>query len=480
MTIFEILLLVLVAVLYRFIVSTQWGARGRGWILLILSTVAIFWLQPSMPIRFLDFWLPLGTLAITIYSWLLTAEFDQKRNRENWLAGVVILLLVLFIALTRYLSLEGLITANRPPQTLQVGIGLLIFVIVAILLSWLGKPSTRWLASGIIMLLAIFIILKLPVMSLWVSSMLRTWVGQSSAGASALDIRWLGFSYVAFRLIHTLRDRQAGRLPALTLRDYLNYVIFFPAISAGPIDKLQRFDKDIQKPLQLNGEVFENAFSRLVVGIFKKFAVADTIALIALNSQNAGQIQTNGWGWIMVYAYAFQIFFDFSGYTDIAIGLGQLLGIQLPENFNRPYLKPNLTQFWNNWHMTLTQWFRAYFFNPFTRSLRTHYRNLSPAWVILITQLSTMVLIGLWHGITWNFVLWGAWHGLGLFLQNRYSDWVKQKISWIDQKPIFQKSIQIFNVVLTFHFVALGWVWFALPEVTLSISVFTRLLGLGT
>jgi D-alanyl-lipoteichoic acid acyltransferase DltB (MBOAT superfamily) len=479
-TIFEILLLVLVAVLYRFIVSTQWGARGRGWILLILSTVAIFWLQPSMPIRFLDFWLPLGTLAITIYSWLLTAEFDQKRNRENWLAGVVILLLVLFIALTRYLSLEGLITANRPPQTLQVGIGLLIFVIVAILLSWLGKPSTRWLASGIIMLLAIFIILKLPVMSLWASSMLRTWVGQSSAGASALDIRWLGFSYVAFRLIHALRDRQAGRLPAVTLRDYLNYVIFFPAISAGPIDKLQRFDKDLQKPLQLNGEVFENAFSRLVVGIFKKFAVADTIALIALNSQNAGQIQTNGWGWIMVYAYAFQIFFDFSGYTDIAIGLGQLLGIQLPENFNRPYLKPNLTQFWNNWHMTLTQWFRAYFFNPFTRSLRTRYRNLSPAWAILITQLSTMVLIGLWHGITWNFVLWGAWHGLGLFLQNRYSDWVKQKISWIDQKPIFQKSIQIFNVVLTFHFVALGWVWFALPEVTLSISVFTRLLGLGT
>jgi D-alanyl-lipoteichoic acid acyltransferase DltB (MBOAT superfamily) len=310
--------------------------------------------------------------------------------------------------------------------------------------------------------------------------LLRTWVGQSSAGASPVDIRWLGFSYVAFRLIHTLRDRQAGRLPAVTLRDYLNYVIFFPAISAGPIDKLQRFDKDLQKPLILNVEVLGNAFYRLVVGIFKKFAVADTIALIALNSQNAGQIQANGWGWIMVYAYAFQIYFDFSGYTDIAIGLGQLLGIQLPENFNRPYLKPNLTQFWNNWHMTLTQWFRAYFFNPFTRSLRTRYRTLSPTLVILITQVSTMVLIGLWHGITWNFVLWGVWHGLGLFLQNRYSDWVKPRMAQFENKPRIQKGMQVLNVILSFHFVALGWVWFALPKVTLSITVFTRLLGFGS
>lgn len=480
MTIFEILLLVLVAILYRFIVSTPWAARGRGWILLILSTVTIFWLQPSMPIRFLDFWLPVGTLAITVYSWLLTAESDQKRMRENWLTGFVILILVLLIALTRYLSLEGLITANRPPQTLQVGVGLIILIIVAFGLGWIGKPSTRWLGVGIVSLLALFIILKLPALTLWVSSLLRTWVGQSSAGASPVDIRWLGFSYVAFRLIHTLRDRQAGRLPAVTLRDYLNYVIFFPAISAGPIDKLQRFDKDLQKPLILNVEVFGNALYRLVVGIFKKFAVADTIALIALNSQNAGQIQANGWGWIMVYAYAFQIYFDFSGYTDIAIGLGQLLGIQLPENFNRPYLKPNLTQFWNNWHMTLTQWFRAYFFNPFTRSLRTRYRTLSPTLVILITQVSTMVLIGLWHGITWNFVLWGVWHGLGLFLQNRYSDWVKPRMAQFENKPRIQKGMQVLNVILSFHFVALGWVWFALPKVSLSITVFTRLLGFGS
>ena len=256
-------------------------------------------------------------------------------------------------------------------------------------------------------------------------------------------------------------------------------MIFFPTITAGPIDKVQRFSKDLHQPLNLDLGNMGDAFYRIIIGLFKKYALADTLALIALNSQNADQIQSGGWGWILVYAYAFQLYFDFAGYTDIAIGLGKLLGIQLPENFNRPYLKPNLAQFWNNWHMTLTQWFRAYFFNPFTRSLRTRYRDLSPAWVILITQLSTMLLIGLWHGITWNFVAWGVWHGLGLFVQNRYSEWVKPRLSGWENRPRLQWGLNILNVLVTFHFVALGWIWFALPQVSLSLQVFTRLIGVG-
>ncbi len=307
--------------------------------------------------------------------------------------------------------------------------GLAILLVVSTLLGWLGKPTSRWQSAGILALLLVFILLKSPALALWMSGCIRGWVGQSTANASALDIRWLGFSYVAFRLIHTLRDRQAGRLRDVSLLDYVNYVIFFPAISAGPIDRVQRFSKDLQQPVTRDLNAFSAALYRRVVGLFKKYALADTLALLALNSQNAAQIQANGWGWLLVYAFAFQIYFDFAGYTDIAIGLGQLLGIQLPENFNRPYLKPNLTQFWNNWHITLTQWFRAYFFNPFTRSLRTRYRDLGAVWVILVTQLSTMLLIGLWHGITWNFVLWGAWHGLGLFIQNRYSDWMRPRVA---------------------------------------------------
>lgn len=479
MTILDILLLTLVAILTRLVISTHWGARMRGWIFLLLSVLAIFWLQPAMPIRYLDFWLPVLTLAITVFSWLLTAEPEQKRSRQNLLTVAFIFVLILLIALTRPLGWDGVLTANRPPQTAQVLAGLAILLVSFALLGRFGKATARWQSAGILALLLIFILLKLPALTLWLSGFIRGWVGQSTANASALDIRWLGFSYVAFRLIHTLRDRQAGRLKDVSLLDYVNFIIFFPSISAGPIGRVQHFSKDLQQPVSRDLKAFADAFYRIVVGLFKKYALADTLALIALNSQNAAQIQAYGWGWILVYAFAFQIYFDFAGYTDIAIGLGQLLGIQLPENFNRSYLKPNLTQFWNNWHITLTQWFRAYFFNPFTRSLRTRYRNLAAVWVILVTQLSTMILIGLWHGITWNFVLWGAWHGLGLFIQNRYSDWVRPRVAHWEDKPRLQQGLNILNVVLTFNFVALGWIWFALPQVSLSLHVFAQLFGWG-
>jgi len=410
---------------------------------------------------------------------LLTAEKQQIWSKQTFITTALLFLFILLVALTRHLGWDGVLTANLPPQTFQVLLGLGILALALVLLGGLAKPSSHWQAAGILVLFLLFILLKQPDLTLWLSKLLRGWAGQSTATASGLDIRWLGFSYVAFRLIHTLRDRQAGRLRDVSLLDYVNFVIFFPAISAGPIDKLQRFSKDLQQPVSRDLSSLGDAFYRILVGLFKKYALADTLALMALNTQNATQIQSSGWGWVVVYAYAFQIYFDFAGYTDIAIGLGRLLGIQLPENFNRPYLKPNLTQFWNNWHMTLTQWFRAYFFNPFSRSLRSRYRDLSPAGMILITQLSTMLLIGLWHGITWNFVLWGFWHGLGLFLQNRYSDWVKPRLTRWEDRPRIQTGLKILNVLVTFHFVALGWIWFALPQVSLSLQVFTRLFGIG-
>ncbi len=208
----------------------------------------------------------------------------------------------------------------------------------------------------------------------------------------------------------------------MSLAEYVTYLVFFPTLSAGPIDRLERFTVDLRTAPKRTPEEIGEAGKRLLIGLFKKFAVADTLALIALNATNAAQVHGAGWAWVLLYAYALQIFFDFSGYTDIAIGLGRLMGFKLPENFNAPYLKPNLTQFWNNWHMTLTQWFRAYFFNPVTRLLRSGKRRLPIPVIILLTQILTMVLIGLWHGATPNFVVWGAWHGLGLFIHNRWSE----------------------------------------------------------
>ncbi len=477
MVISEILILVAAAVLLRFMM-VRWQ-KYRGWLLLTATTLAIFWLQPATPIRFLDFWLPVATLAVTVLSWLLTANPEQKHDRNNLLTIIMLVGLMLLLALTRYLGLGELLTASRPPQMIQVLIGIVGLALVSLVLGKISNASSAWLTAGMIFLLLVFVILKVPQLALWSSKGLRTLVDQSTATASALDIRWLGFSYVAFRLIHTLRDRQNGRLPACSLQDYVNYVIFFPAFTAGPIDRLPRFVKDLQKPILLISPDLGQAFYRLAVGVFKKFALADTLALIALNPINATQLQSGGWTWLLVYAYAFQIYFDFAGYTDIAIGIGQLLGITLPENFKRPYLNSNLTQFWNNWHMTLTQWFRAYFFNPITRSLRSRYRQLAVGWIVLITQISTMVLIGLWHGVTLNFVMWGVWHGLGLFVQNRFSDWMKPRATAIQNRPKLQMALNGFNTFLTFNFVALGWVFFALPSLNLSLQVFHHLFGLA-
>ena len=210
--------------------------------------------------------------------------------------------------------------------------------------------------------------------------------------------------------------------------------------------------------------------------MLKKFVLADSLALVALNAANAAQTASPLWMWLLVYAYAWRLYLDFSGYSDIAIGLGRFFGIKLPENFDRPYLKPNLTLFWNSWHITLAQWFRAYVFNPLTRALRA--RPLPPAAIILTTQLVTMVLIGLWHGVTWNFVIWGAWHGVGLFIHNRWADFIKPRGAFLAARPRLQQAGRVAGVVLTFHFVALGWVWFALPDTGLALSVFRRLFGL--
>lgn len=464
----------------------------RNLLLVIFSTGVVFWLQPALPIRGLDFWIPIATIALVALGWVLTSKPEERNSRASLITGAIVVGTVLVIALTRYLGMTGVITPSRPPQTAVVVIVLAVIVFLVFMgyaVTKMGGLRTRPYKTiipgsfpyvvAIVLLLGVLVALKLPVLAEWLSGVLRLWNGQSRDLASALDLRWLGFSYIAFRLIHTLRDRQNGRLPAMALDEYFIYMLFFPAISAGPIDRSERFIKDLRQPFIPTADALGGASKRLVIGLLKKFVAADVLAMIALNAVDAAQVSSSGWAWVLVYAYTFQIFFDFSGYTDIAIGMGQLMGFKLPENFNAPYLKPNLTQFWNNWHMTLTQWFRAYFFNPLTRALRSAKKPV-PVWmVILITQLATMTLIGLWHGITLNFVLWGLWHGLGMFIQNRWSDWTKPLSARIQQKPALNKAVTVFTTLLTFQFVALGWVWFALPSMDLSLRVFGCLFGMG-
>ncbi|MGA2112894.1 MAG: MBOAT family O-acyltransferase [Anaerolineales bacterium] len=452
--------------------------RPRPYLLLVASVLAVFWFQPALPLREVDFWLPVATVMLSMTAWTLTATPESRRERENWVAAAIVLILILLLGLTRYLNVDPFLTASRPPQTVSIVGVLAAFALAFALLNRSPGRLNRglWLVAAF--LIAVFIILKAPALGTAASLLLRLWTGQSTTHAAASDLQWLGFSYIAFRMIHTLRDRQSGRLPDVNLAEYLTYIIFFPSLTAGPIDRIERFVQDLRHPMPLSQDGWLVAGKRLVAGLFKKFVLADTLALIALNATNALQVRTAGWAWLLLYAYAFEIYLDFSGYTDIAIGLGRMLGINLPENFNAPYLKPNLIQFWNSWHMTLTQWFRAYFFNPLTRALRSGRRPLPAVATIFVSQLSTMLLIGLWHGISGNFVIWGLWHGVGLFVNNRWSEWTRRPASAWAKSPPRRNLLSAIGVLVTFHYVTLGWVFFALPTPELSLAFLRKLVGM--
>jgi len=452
-------------------------SKGRNWLLLMSSILAVYAVQPATPIRGLDYWLPTLTLGLTILVWAVNRQVGEDYQKQDFYTLAVVAGAVLLIGLNRYIEPICCLTPSRPPVWPQVAVGLAVLALLVVCFMRWGIGS-KWGPVGfIVVLLTLFIVLKSPSLAQAASAVLRRLTGQQAALASALDIRWLGFSYVAFRLIHTLRDRMAGRLASVTLQEMIIYVIFFPAFSAGPIDRLPRFTQDLRKPFKLGWEGFWNGGQRIGLGIFKKFVLADSLALASLNDVNAGQVAHSGWLWVLVYIYALRLYFDFSGYTDIAVGLGQWMGFKLPENFDHPYLKPNLTQFWNSWHITLAQWFRAYFFNPLTRWLRSRPEPI-PMWaVILVGQVGTMLLIGLWHGLNWNFVLWGLWHAAGLFIHNRWNELVQPRLQPLTAKPWAAAVLAGAGTLLTFHYVTLGWVWFALSSPSLSWNSLLLLAG---
>lgn len=495
----------LAALALRWLCSPRWIGVG----ILLLSLVGIYGLQSSSPVRGLDFWLPTLSILLTVLTWTVVRRQAREEaapvrfDREMVIAVILLAGLPLLLAFTGRFEALCCLTASPPPPLISVmpGIGLAAGLA---LVTDRFRPRFSALPGILIgLLVALLVIWKTPLLAIEAAAGLRRLNGQNPELAVALDLPWIGFSYMAFRLIHTLRDHQNGRLPALDLPQFVGYALFFPALTAGPIDRTQNWISDllrarrqptglstIQNLLHPTAPSGPRASStplitdtlhgvqRIGWGIFMKFAVADALALFALSPQSAVQITSTGWAWALLLAYSLRIYFDFAGYTHIAIGLGRLMGFHLPENFDRPYLKTNLTSFWNSWHITLAQWFRAYYFYPFTRWLRTR-PTPPPVWVAaLITQLTTMALIGLWHGVTANFLIWGVWHGVGLFIHGRYSEWIRPYLTTIEARPALRRLIAASSWLITFLYVSLGWVWFALPDPAQAAALFQLLFGL--
>jgi alginate O-acetyltransferase complex protein AlgI len=471
-TLGAIALFVAAGLIYSAILPARW----RGWALLFASIAAIYILQPASNLRFADYILPTLTVVLTVTTWYFTREAAVS-TREDALSLACIIAVVIGMSLMRFVDADYRLTPSRPPDPLMV---VLALGITTAFIFGISRFEHR-ITILILIIIAFFIALKAEPLATEISRAWRSQTRQDTSLASIIDFSWLGFSYVAFRLIHTLRDRQMGLLPALTLREYTAYVLFFPAYVAGPIDRAERFVEDFRALSTLRGldsARITDGLMRITIGLAKKFVIADTLAQgMALNPVNAAQTDNSLALWILLYSYALRLFFDFSGYTDIAIGVGILFGVRLPENFDRPYLKTNITNFWQSWHKTLSNWVRAYVFSPVSRGLLR--RKWHAGRVVLISQIITMVTIGLWHGITVNFFIWGLWHGIGLYVHKLWSDRTRKWHRSLNEKPAQKGTWTAFSWFLTFHYVVLGWVWFALPDFEQAVYVFSGLFGLA-
>jgi alginate O-acetyltransferase complex protein AlgI len=267
----------------------------------------------------------------------------------------------------------------------------------------------------------------------------------------------LGFSYLAFELLHVVIERRRGRIEALSLIDLFAFIFFAPTRIAGPIKRYPAFVAAVRDAEPSSANVYAGLL-RILLGLAKKFFLADVLALTVAESQYVSSMRH---AWIVVFAFSLQIFFDFSAYSDIAIGLGRTLGIALPENFRAPYLAKNIREFWDRWHITLSHWVRDYVFTPLGRRLFQTRLRRSPVAIAVICYLVTFAIVGAWHGLTPAFLLWGVYHGALLSIYHVVR--LKTPARIADRPWYDGRAVRALGVAFTFLCVTIGWVPFMLP-----------------
>ncbi|MEN6321064.1 MAG: MBOAT family O-acyltransferase [Syntrophaceae bacterium] len=277
----------------------------------------------------------------------------------------------------------------------------------------------------------------------------------------------IGISFYTFKtMTYTIDVYRRKMTPTENFIDYALFTSFFPQILAGPIERASNLLPQIAAPREITREKVLTGLNLILLGYFKKVAIADTLAPIVGKIFDAPAAISSGQLWTGVYAYTFQIYGDFSGYTDIARGIACILGFESMVNFNAPYFSRNITEFWRRWHISLSTWFRDYLYIPLGGSrygLTRTYTNL----------IITMFLCGLWHGAAWTFVLWGVLHGLCLMGHRMSLGGNKPDFSW--PQTVSGWATSFVKMFLTFHFVALAWVLFRSSSLTSALVYFQGL-----
>lgn len=273
----------------------------------------------------------------------------------------------------------------------------------------------------------------------------------------------LGISYILFRHIQYIVDCYKGKIKSFSLIDYVNFILFFPNFLAGPIDKYNNFkrwqdrhDGKIKRSLLLPG------VGRITIGYIKKFLIVPLIYSYATNYQVFAESMDASLAIVLsLCVYSVYIYLDFSGYSDIAIGSGYIMGVRTPENFNMPYLTSNIADFWRKWHMTFSEFLRELIFKPIVKGISKWPIKLPRLSVSIIGYILTFFICGIWHGETVNFVYWGLWHGFGLSVYKFWSG-TNVRSRWVNNLEL-KRRIWIkdwLGIVLTFCFVTFGWMFF--------------------
>lgn len=278
----------------------------------------------------------------------------------------------------------------------------------------------------------------------------------------------LGISFYVFRHVGYLLDIKAGRYSTPhEIWPFLTFSFYFPQISAGPISAFNDIAKQLSSlPERLEHNRAVIGLIYLSYGLIKKVLIADQISLLLKSNINtAGNFTGLIPAWYILVSYAIQLYFDFSGYTDMALGTSILFGIKLPENFKNPYMAQDVSDFWKRWHISLSTWFRYYLFTPLSRSLLKTWGPTRREWAQYSANILTMLLIGLWHGTGVGYLFWGLYHGLLLNLNTWWKRNNFQVPSWVSQ-PVFFISILF------------GWAMFMSPNWPYFRHMVAGLIGL--
>ncbi len=291
---------------------------------------------------------------------------------------------------------------------------------------------------------------------------LLDWVGFPVSAQLLQIVLPVGISFYTFQTMCYTIDVYRGKLtPAESLLDYALYISYFPQLVAGPIERATNLLPQILNPRKLTIDACYEGAYLILWGFFKKVVVADNLCRIAdWGFGNVGELNAVS-ALITVYAFAWQIYCDFSGYTDIARGCSKLLGIELMVNFNVPYLSRNPSEFWRRWHISLSSWFTDYVFIPLGGS-----RN--GTWASYRNIFITMLLSGLWHGAAWTFVAWGAFHAA---LLSAYRMIGNERVNRLPG---------VVQTVLMFHLVCFGWVLFRAASMADALLFAETLLNWST